>query len=214
MADVLQYSASTLQNASDKSKLALSESQESKFLRVYCKACSTEIGLYNVLASSVSLFKWQVICDTHVPTSWPASSQCLAATLTATISRSGSSKSVILPHSVSKINVSTEEKLRALHLWVLNPSVTYASSQAVVDGGCNAMKILFQIIGTEQGDALADSLTTDVQDISLPVSVIDDAIEALEGSNLYLPEKERTFKEWRVGLLGRWDSSAEPRTAR
>lgn len=75
------------------------------------------------------------------------------------------------------------------------------------------MKILFRIIDTEQGNALADSLTSDVQDISLPVPVIENAVEALEISNLYLPEKERTFREWRVGLLGRWDSSAEPQTA-
>lgn len=68
------------------------------------------------------------------------------------------------------------------------------------------MKILFRILTVEEGNALADSLTTDVQDISLPMSVIANAEKALEGSNLYLPEKERVFKEWKVGLLGRWDS--------
>ena len=75
------------------------------------------------------------------------------------------------------------------------------------------MKILFRIIDVEQGNALADSMTSDVQDISLPVSVIDSAAEALETSNLYLPEKERSFKEWRVGLLGRWGSSLEAQIA-
>ena len=69
------------------------------------------------------------------------------------------------------------------------------------------MKILFRILTVEEGNALADSLTSDVQDISLPMSVITSAEEALESSNLYLPEQERIFKEWRVGLLGRWDSS-------
>lgn len=71
------------------------------------------------------------------------------------------------------------------------------------------MKILFRTLSVEEGNALADSLTTDVQDVNLPVTVIANAVEALESSNLYLPEKERTFKEWRVGLLRRWDASSE-----
>ena len=75
------------------------------------------------------------------------------------------------------------------------------------------MKILFRVIDVEQGNSLADSMTSDVQDISLPVSVIDSAAEALETSNLYLPEKERNFKEWRVGLLGRWGSNPESQIA-
>lgn len=210
-ANASQFSSSTLDSTLDLSTLALNEAPESKFLHVYCKACSTDIGLYNVLASSVVLFKWQVFCDTQVPTPRPTSSQCLAATLTATISRSGSSKSVILPHSVSKGNIAEGKALRALHLWVLNPSVTFASSLA--DMGGSAMKILFRVIDVEQGNSLADSMTSDVQDISLPVSVIDSAAEALETSNLYLPEKERNFKEWRVGLLGRWGSNPESQIA-
>lgn len=178
----------------------MDESQASKYLHAYCKSCSTEVGLYNVLASSVSLFKWQVFCHTVSPCPAPSSSQCLAATLTATISRSGSSKSVVLPNSLSS------NSARALRLWVLNPNVTYASS--LVEGKRNAMKILWQSIDVESGNKLADSMTSDIQDISLPSSVIEAAHEALESSNLFLPAKERSFKEWNVGLLERWDATS------
>ena len=184
----------------------MDESQTSKYLHVYCKSCSTEVGLYNVLASSVSLFKWQVLCSTVSPCPAPSSLQCLAATLTATISRSGSSKSVILPHSLSSgARPQAGDSRRALRLWVLNPNVTYASS--LVEGKRNAMKILWQAIDAESGNKLADSITSDVQDISLPSPVIETAHDALESSNLYLPAKERSFKEWNVGLLERWDAS-------
>lgn len=69
------------------------------------------------------------------------------------------------------------------------------------------MKILWQRIDVESANKLIDSMISDVQDISLPLSVIDTVHDALESSNLVLPGKERYFKEWRVGLLGRWDAS-------
>lgn len=68
------------------------------------------------------------------------------------------------------------------------------------------MKILYQVIDIEHGHSLTESMISDVQDISLPISVIEAAQTALESSTLLLPERERTLKEWRVGLLERWDT--------
>lgn len=136
----------------------------------------------------------------------PNSIHCLAATLTASISRTGSSKFVVLPHLLSQKNEdATGSPAKALHLWVLNPYVVYASSK--LETKKTAMKILYQFLDVEQGNKLADDLNSDVQDISLPSLVVETAGHHLVSSSLLLPENDRTFREWHVGLLERWDSS-------
>jgi hypothetical protein len=114
---------------------------------------------------------------------------------------------VVLPHSLSLSDrTQSEESSRALRLWVLNPNLTYASS--LVKGKRSAMKILWQKIDVEGANNLIESMISEFQDISLPLSVIEAACVDLESSNTYLPDKERNFKEWRVGLLGRWDADS------
>lgn len=163
------------------------------------------MGLFNILALSVTLFKWQITCQTLAPSLSPSSSECLAATLMATISRSGSSKSIITPHMLGPSSSEPDVSRRDLYLWVLNPNVVYSSSS--VSGSKTAMKILYRGIGVEEGNGLIDSLNSDVQEISLPQPAIEAATEKLLLSGLLLPTRERTFKEWQVGLLGRWEPS-------
>ncbi|KAF4123413.1 Pfam:DUF2351 [Geosmithia morbida] len=196
----LSFSSSTLETGYDMSRLALDETQPPKFLHAYCRPCGSQVGLYNVLASSVSLFKWQVLCETRSPCTAPTSNQCLVAALASSISRSASSKSVIFPHEFSPSGDGTELQV-ALHLWVLNSNVTYVSSLA--EGKKSAMKILFRSITVDEGNKLVDSITSDVQDISFPSSAIKTATNTLELSNTLLPARERSFKSWKVGLLER-----------
>ncbi|KAK7420476.1 hypothetical protein QQZ08_010392 [Neonectria magnoliae] len=199
------YSSSTVDAGFDLSSLALDDAAPRKFLHVFCKNCKTEVGLFNALALSVTLFKWQITCQTIVPSPSPSSSECLAATLMATISRSGSSKSIITPHILGPSSSDPDQSRVDLYLWVLNPNVVYSSSSAT--GSETAMKILYRSIEAEEGNKLIESLNSDVQEISLPQPAIEAAEERLKSSGLLLPQRERTFKEWNVGLLGRWEPS-------
>lgn len=85
--------------------------------------------------------------------------------------------------------------------------MVYTSSMS--KGKKTAMKILYQSITAEEGYAMLESMNSDVQDIGLPVAAIDTARAALESSSTLLPVHERVFRDWSVGLLERWDSSAE-----
>ncbi|KAK7424888.1 hypothetical protein QQX98_000163 [Neonectria punicea] len=201
----LAYSSSTVDAGFDLSSLALDDAALRKFLHVFCNNCKIEVGLFNVLALSVTLFKWQITCQTIAPSPSPSSSECLAATLMATISKSGSSKSIITPHVLGSSSSDPDQSRVDLYLWVLNPNVVYSSSSA--SGSETAMKILYRSIGAEEGNKLIESLNSDVQEISLPRTAIEAAEERLKSSGLLLPQRERTFKEWNVGLLGRWEPS-------
>lgn len=66
------------------------------------------------------------------------------------------------------------------------------------------MKILYRDITEEEGDKLLESIVSDVQDLNLPASTIQLSRETLRLSTRLLPGKDRSFKDWNVGLLDRW----------
>ncbi|KND89544.1 DNA repair protein rad8 [Tolypocladium ophioglossoides CBS 100239] len=189
--DDLLFSSSSTGTTFSTSSLAMGEGFSGRFLHLFCSSCSTEVGLYCTLALSVTLFKWQVTCETVSPSRPPSGPECLASTLLATISRSGCAKSVIAPLVSEKENAST----RMLYLWVLNSNVIYTSS--AFEGRRAAMKILYQEIGLDEGNRLMEPLTSDVQDINIPTKAIQAARHALKSSNVLLPERESCQPERR-----------------
>ncbi|KAL6873118.1 ubiquitin-conjugating enzyme E2-binding protein [Trichoderma novae-zelandiae] len=202
--DGLSFSRPNSEYSFDTSKEAIDGADPVKPLRISCKGCASELGLYNTLASSITLFKWQVACETASPSKAPSSSECLAATLIATISRSGSSKSVVASHTLDAPAEGTQsEQPRSLNLWVLNANVVYSSTMR--EGRRTAIKVLYQDIDVEQGNSLVDSMTSGVQEISFPAAAIGTARQVLQESNSLMPVSERLFQQWHVGLLERWE---------
>lgn len=195
-----QFSPSTLDAARHSSTLARENYPAERFLRIFCSSCSSEVGFYGVLALSVSLFKWQVTCETTTATKAPSASECLTSILLAAIARSGCSKSVISPHVVASEEADVAP---LLFLWVLNSDVVYTTTTAEVKQ--RAMKILYQDVDTEEASRLLEPITSDVQPINMPASAISAVREVLISSSLLLPERERSFKTWKTGLLDRWN---------
>ena len=85
----------------------------------------------------------------------------------------------------------------------MNQSIRFASSRRD-EHSAPAIKLLYKLVPREEADRMLESLTSDAQDISLPAEAIAEVKKALEQSNALLPEKERTFKGWNVGLLQKW----------
>ncbi|GKT41910.1 uncharacterized protein ColSpa_02091 [Colletotrichum spaethianum] len=175
-------------------------------LYVFCSGCRAHAGFFNVAISSVVLLKWQVSCRTTSPSAPPSSAECLAATLVATLSRSGSSKSVVVPTFQPPQGAAGAESSPALHLWVLNSSIAYASSRR--EGKRSAIKLLYREITQEDADAMLESMTSDVQEVNLPTAEIAKAAQGLKASSGLLPPSERVFKEWSVGLLDKWEAGS------
>ncbi|EFQ29394.1 hypothetical protein CGRA01v4_05155 [Colletotrichum graminicola] len=172
-----------------------------RMLHAFCAGCGAQVGFFNVAIASVVLLKWQVSCQTASPSAAPTSSECLAAALTATLSRSGSSKSVVVPTFPSSSPSSP-----ALHLWILNSHIVYASSSRRAGASRSAIKLLYREIPQEEADAMLESMTSDVQEVNLPPPAIAAAAEGLRASSGLLPPGERALKEWNVGLLDKWEA--------
>ncbi|UQC80440.1 uncharacterized protein CLUP02_05923 [Colletotrichum lupini] len=203
-----------------------------RMLNIACSACASHLGFFNVAISSVVLLKWQVSCQTSIShptaaaeaTALPTSTDCLAATLIATLSRSGSSKSVVVPAFQSTQNLASSPSgdggdavPPALHLWILNSNITYASSSFPSSSSSSsphqrakraAMKLLYKEISQAEADDMLESMTSDVQEVNLPLPAIVAAAEGLKQSSRLLPPSERVFKGWNVGLLDKWEPAS------
>lgn len=187
-------------------------------LNVFCAACRAQIGYFTLRRQqSVHLFKWQVAlggggAEKTAEDAAPTIADCVAATLVATIQRTGSSKSLILPiyELEGRGAASGEGEDKVLQVWVLNSSIVYAASGRSAESQtpvapARAIKLLYKYIPRAEADAILDNLSSDVQEINLPRETIGAVTELLETSTHLLPARDRLFKEWKIGLLERWD---------
>ncbi|KAK9794571.1 putative Ubiquitin-conjugating enzyme E2C-binding protein [Seiridium cardinale] len=173
---------------------------------VNCSSCTTEIGVLHDETSSVTLYKWQLTISSLTPEprlqAQPSLANCVASMLTSTLSRSGCSKSIILPmNQVSSASPSAES---LLHIWLFNRNISFTSSALADESAVPAVKVLYRFVSKEEADRLSESMTSDVQDITLPSPAVDGVRQLLGVSNEGLPEGDRRFKEWTVGLLEKW----------
>ncbi|KAI1142167.1 ubiquitin-conjugating enzyme E2-binding protein [Hypoxylon sp. FL0543] len=177
-------------------------------LPLFCKTCNSQVGVVNDQGTSVSLFKWQVHVNEQSHRNsgdLPELSQCVSAMLLATMARSGCSKSIILPlktqvQRTEEVSQANETTNSVLNVWVFNSSITFSSTEEA-RSPIRAVKVFYRMVTQAEADKLLDSMTSDVQDIYLPVDAIEKLINILGDSNHVLPQNDRQFKEWKVGLL-------------
>ncbi|KAL2756768.1 hypothetical protein ACRALDRAFT_1080889 [Sodiomyces alcalophilus JCM 7366] len=198
----LDYSLSHEDAKHKTSSEALESAQDGtslpRAIRVCCSNCRSHLGLFDVSIASVVLLKWQVDCKASSPCRSPTSSDCLAATLLATLSRSGSSKSVIIPSSLSSPNGENGAESStplALNVWILSGNVVYSSTSREGTPR-SALKLLYKRISQEEADKLLDSFTSGVQEVNLPAEAIKMAADALEQTSLFLPPDYKVLKGW------------------
>lgn len=174
-------------------------------LNIFCTSCESQLGHFNFRTAAVTLFKWQTAFPSITassPSSLPSVSQCLAAILIATVARSGSSKSLIMPVSETSESRPADRKA-IIHLWVLNSTIKYASSSG--KGVVPAIKLLYRPISKREAEKMLENITSDAQEVNLPQEDVGAVMTALEDSNELLPLGDRLFKGWKVGLLRRWE---------
>ncbi|KAI1269255.1 ubiquitin-conjugating enzyme E2C-binding protein [Xylariaceae sp. FL1019] len=181
---------------------------------MYCGSCHTQYGVRADDSSSISIFKWQTsVSQKDTQHSYaPNLSQCVSAMLLATMSRSGCSKSITLPMKTSpsftsptqhSIASPTPSAPSILHIWLFNTSITFSSTAS--KSNVNAIKVFYRLVSQEDADSMLESMTSDVQDITLPSDAIENVKQLLSDSTGFVPETSRMFKEWKVGLLEKWD---------
>jgi hypothetical protein len=97
----------------------------------------------------------------------------------------------------------TSPSTSLLHIWLFNSNIIFSSTESA-QSSVSAVKVLYRMVGQEEADKFTESMTSDVQEVTLPQIAIHGVVELLGCSNSFLPENDRKFKEWTVGLLEKW----------
>ncbi|KAI1344632.1 ubiquitin-conjugating enzyme E2C-binding protein [Xylariaceae sp. FL0016] len=176
---------------------------------IRCSACNHQLGVQNQEMASVSLFKWEVAIterSQQLAPSRPTLPQCFSAMLLATMARSGSSKSVIIPMKTQAQQTARRSPDQALlNIWLFNGNITF-SSTSESGSPLGAVKVFYRMVSQVDANEMLDSMTSNVQDILLPPGTIEVVKDKLRVSSHCMPQSDRKFKEWSIGLLERWVS--------
>ncbi|KAI0478836.1 ubiquitin-conjugating enzyme E2C-binding protein [Xylariaceae sp. FL0804] len=181
---------------------------ESSMHSLACCGCGSRLGVRHANSPSCSLFKWRVTVDQRAPTRatpppLPTLSHCVSAMLSATMARSGCSKSILLPLKLDGVRALGGSPGRPLlNIWLFNGKITF-SSTAEPRSPLRAAKVFYRMVSQTEADRMLESMTSDVQDISLPGEAINAVLALLQTSNSFIPPTDRKFKDWAVGLLER-----------
>jgi hypothetical protein len=92
-----------------------------------------------------------------------------------------------------------------LLLWIFNPDIYYSSSKRGPTA-YRAMKVFYRTI-SESGKFL-DNDGANHEELVVPEEDFVDFQRTLEESTDILPGSARTFQDWKVGLLDRWETTA------
>ncbi|KAK8874917.1 ubiquitin-conjugating enzyme E2-binding protein [Apiospora arundinis] len=229
--DCSNVTPSTIPTSSDSLELEKAESEPTngstrlanQGTPLSCNNCHCEIGVSHQDQTSVTLFKWTIsirspASSSNSPTTYPAPepslSQCVSAMLMATLSRSACSKTIIIPTTTSGTppqqttageGQEQQQQQQLLHIWLFNQDITFTSTkQQPEQRPVSAIKVFYRFVNQAEADKLVESMTSDVQDITLPAAAATQLREELERSNGYLPKPVRNFGQWRIGLLEKW----------
>lgn len=182
---------------------------------IHCRECRSELGVAHDETSSATLYKWQLCIDgpadsSTLPLAPLSLSNCVSSMLMATLSQSGCSKSVIVPSGALPLPASSQ----LLHIWLFNNNITFSTTETATGFGAAAVavpavKVLHRMVNRAEADKMIESMTSDVQEITLPDMATVQLRGLLEESNKFLPEADRRFKEWTVGLLEKWTGNSD-----
>lgn len=89
-------------------------------------------------------------------------------------------------------------------LWIFTPDLSFSSSVDTErrSDPTRAMKVFWRTVNEYQDTQ--DKQDISVEQLSLPIKVVNAIRQSLETSVALLPASARTFKEWNIGLLRRF----------
>ncbi|KAE8449207.1 hypothetical protein EG329_008374 [Mollisiaceae sp. DMI_Dod_QoI] len=94
-----------------------------------------------------------------------------------------------------------------LHLWILQQSLFYTSSESGTRSRTFAMKILWKRINEKETTTLLDD--GKAEDVVLPADAVMEIEKCLRDTSRFLPPSARIFQGWDVGLLERYQNEQE-----
>ncbi|GKZ22100.1 hypothetical protein AbraCBS73388_008037 [Aspergillus brasiliensis] len=179
---------------------------------IICTTCTTQLGLPDPIANGYRLFKTSLSAN-HSPTQDSEETETETATweshpletvLTAQLLE------LIERESYRRFVIHCGKK-DGLLIWPFNPSLRYSTSSASHSTAAQlAMKVFYQHLDNVEEvlhpEAGKGNQSLAIEEVRLPgVELYRELVGVLEERNAMLPASARVFREWRVGLLWRFE---------
>ncbi len=92
-----------------------------------------------------------------------------------------------------------------LLLWIFNPDIYYSSSKRGPTA-YRAIKVFYKTL--QSPEEFLDSNQSTVEELVVPQEDFVEFRQTLQESTNILPDSARSFQDWQVGLLDRWERTA------
>ncbi|OCT48771.1 hypothetical protein CLCR_04815 [Cladophialophora carrionii] len=168
-----------------------------------CSSCQSRLGSRAEGEDSYRLYKSRLtlVREPGQPPERYAAAVFITTQLLSLIESSVSRKVVV--HADSPAEAESEHA--GLLLWIFNPDIYYSSSKRGPTAH-RAMKVFYQAISDPE--KYLDTNGTHHDELVVPQEDFAGFKQTLEESTEILPYSARTFQDWKVGLLDRWEKTA------
>ncbi|KAH0842138.1 hypothetical protein FOPE_07402 [Fonsecaea pedrosoi] len=168
-----------------------------------CLACNGWLGSGAAGENNYRLYKSRLAVvpeQGQAPERFPAA-VFLTAQLLSLIGSSVNRRVVVHDDKPSE----SESGRPGLLLWIFNPDIYYSSSKRGPTAH-RAMKVFYKSLSNPE--EFLDGAGSNCEELVVPEEDFSDFRRTLEESTEILPPSARTFQEWDVGLLDRWEKNA------
>jgi hypothetical protein len=112
------------------------------------------------------------------------------------------SRRVVLHAEAQEVGTTKHE---GLLLWIFNPDIYYSSSKRGPTAH-RAMKVFYKTL--DEIDKFLEQNGNTHEELMVPPEDLTEFAETLRDSTEILPQSARTFQDWTVGLVDRWEKNA------
>lgn len=168
-----------------------------------CPSCKAFLGTLNTSESSHRLYKSRLqINDQSYSTNIFVGAQLLQ------LIEHTTSRRVVVYSSPPREPESSSPPPPGLLLWIFNPDIYYSASRRHDPEPTvhRALKVFYQEV--DNPTKLLDSHQSTLEELAVPKLEYETLHKELLGSKDYMPLSARTFQDWQVGLLDRWEENA------
>ncbi|KIX01506.1 uncharacterized protein Z518_09232 [Rhinocladiella mackenziei CBS 650.93] len=168
-----------------------------------CATCKATLGSCQEGETGYRLYKSRLIIIPEPGQSPEKFSTAifLSAQLLSLIESSVSRKVVVHDGTGTK----SETQRQGLLLWIFNPDIYYSSSKRGPTAH-RAMKVFYKAL-SDPGNFL-DANSDTYEELLVPEEDFVEFRQTLQESTDILPQAARTFQDWAVGLLDRWERNS------
>ncbi|KAH8820425.1 ubiquitin-conjugating enzyme E2-binding protein [Xylogone sp. PMI_703] len=186
------------------------DARESDDCLLLCSNCNNYVGRVDHRAEGFRLYKWtlKINSESETQPAYPPQLSIelvIAGHLISTMDAQCCSQFLFIPSEWHNYTPNTVEDSTILRIWIMNPSLRFASSRSKSQDAVLAMKVFYKSIPANNAVKLLEDGRERLEEVRLPRKAIRDIQHYITGTTEFLPPSARRFQDWNVGSWRRYE---------